>query len=182
MSSASIVNDLRKALGLRSVTYVGLIGSYARSRRKAGDIDVLLVTEGKLDESKLVGLSNRNVAFTIFTVDELKEAPPDLKYSVLRDSVPLYGSLDRIGSALKFVPRELLEWIYGDVAYSIYDCLDSLRENALRYACRAAFNAAIKASWLIFVKHGFPLPNNSEETISLLGKLRGKNRVYERVF
>ena len=181
MNIASIVDIVEDTVGLDGVRYIALIGSYARGRREAKDVDMLLVVDEKLDLSKLVRLIDRNIAFTMFTVEELKGAPPDLKYSILHDSIPLYGSLDEIGDALKFVPRELLEWIYGDIAYYIYDCLDSLEEKNLRYAYRAAFTTAIKASWLTFIKHDLPLPNNSEETMSLLGKLTEKNRLYKRV-
>ena len=168
-------------MGLDEVRYIGLIGSYARGRKKAGDVDLLLVTDRTLDSSKLVGLTDKNIAFTIFTVNELEKAPPDLKYSILRDSIPIYGSLDRIGVALEVAPNKLSEWIYGDIAYCIYDCLDSFKEKNLRYAYRAALKAAIKASWLIFIKHNLSLPNNSEETMSLLSKLSEKKPLYERI-
>lgn len=181
MSRALIVDGLRKAVGLDGIRYIGFIGSYARGRVKSGDIDVLLVADRELDLSKLAELTDRNVALTVFTVDELEEAPPDFKYSVLRDSLPIYGSLDKLGVAFEVDSKRLLEWIYGDIAYCIYDCLDSFREKNFRYAYRAALKAAIKASWLLFVNHGFSLPNNSEETLGLLDKLTEKNWLYKRV-
>ena len=181
MRKAFIVNGLKKAVGLDGIRYIGFIGSYARGRGKSGDIDVLLVTDRELDLSKLAELTDRNVAPAVFTVDELEEAPPDFKYSVLRDSLPIYGSLDKLGVAFEVDPKKLLEWIYSDIAYCFYDCLDSLREKNFRYAYRAALKAAIKASWLIFINHGLSLPNNSEEIMDLLDKLTEKKRLYKRV-
>jgi hypothetical protein len=134
-----------------------------------------------LDLSKLADLADKNVAFTVYTVDELRKAPPDFRYSVLHDSLPIYGSLNKLGVDFEVDSEELLEWIRGDIAYFVYDCLDSLREKNLRYAYRAAFQAAIRACWLLFVNHGFSLPNNSEETMDFLEKLASKSKLYEQI-
>lgn len=70
-------------------------------REKLGDIDFLLVTDRELDLSKLAELTDRNVAFIVFTVDELEGASRDFEYSVLGDSLRIFGSLDKLEACLQ---------------------------------------------------------------------------------
>ncbi|MFQ6118933.1 MAG: hypothetical protein ACE5KE_03490 [Methanosarcinales archaeon] len=185
--------EIAKWIEERGVKLISVIlfGSAVRRCKEPEDLDVLIIVDGregevndiykKFQKEVLFNLLKKYSIYpelTIIRKDKVGRGNPSFYYSIIHDGVVIKGNKKLFIDALtKLEGRKSLERaygmerVYGFMRHAKRDLEEAENVTDIQIAAEGAYRACIEALYVLFRKHGLPIPGNHKEESETLKML-----------